>query len=267
MTKISKSPLPIAPKSGAGSSPVTNNETTTRTSTAELRHRQDGFEAPRPGAGDLGAAATVAGAPLAATTQIARDSASTVQSYAHAARANAAQIFTEGGESALRASGAHRAVANLETAAARTTRTASRLQTTGRVLGVAGGALTAVEQGANSSAQTDAGRVISGTAAGTASYALGASHPYLAAADAVATLAGAPDTPSTILNSSIDTLVTVGEGVVTGDSRGVESLHQRNLSGENGPVFQAAAEAGDFWAERGVMGGLSDFGDAVLDLF
>jgi hypothetical protein len=267
MTKISKNIGPVAPKAKPVVSTPKNDTPTTRTSTAQVRHNQDGFEAPRVSAGDLGTGATIAGAPVAAATNLAEDSTRVVRGYASAARANAAQIFAEGGETALRSSGAHRAVANLETAASRSAQTASRLNNTGRVLGVAGGALTAIDQGVNSTAQTDTGRVISGTAAGTASYALGASHPYLAAADAVANLAGVPETPSNILNNSIDTLVTVGESAVTGDLRGVESLHQRNLSGENGPVFQAAAEAGDFWAERGIVGGLSDFGNAVLDLF
>jgi hypothetical protein len=159
-----------------------------------------------------------------------------------------AQVFTQGGEAALQTTGAARTAANLETAAQQTARTASRLNTAGHVLGVIGGTMTGIDQGLNSSAQTTAGKVTSGTLAGAASYGLGLTNPHLAAADAIAGLAGAPDTPSNVLNRSIDTLVTVGEAVATQDTRGLEQLHQRNLSGQSGPVFQTAAGIGEQYA-------------------
>lgn len=201
-----------------------------------------------PSAGQLGSAATVAGAPASTLGKLADESAKLTRSWADASRSNMAQVFTEGGEQALQSTGVARATANLETAAQRTAATAGRINTAGKVLGVAGGALTAVDQGLNSSAQSTAGKVTSGTLAGTASYAVGATHPYLAAADAVAGLAGSPETPSNVLNKSIDTLVTVGEAAVTRDTRGLDQLHQRNLSGQNGPVFQTAAGVGEQYA-------------------
>lgn len=216
-------------------------------------------------AGDAAAGITVAGAPAQLLEDAAQSSARTVRTYADAARSRVGQVFAEGGEEALRATQAHRAAANLETAAARTANTASRIRTAGNVLNVAGGVLTGVDQYNNSNAQTTVGRTTSATGAGSLAVAVGARHPYLAAADAAANLLGAPETPSNVLNRSVDTIATVGEGLITGDTRGMESLHQRNLRGDHGPVFQAAAEAGDFWADHGVVGGLEMFGDAVGD--
>lgn len=216
-----------------------------------------------PSAGDAGSAATVAGAPTQLLDDVAQQSARTVRSYADAAKARATQVFTEGGEQALHATQAHRAAANLETSALRTANTASRIRTASTALNVAGGVLTGVSQYQNSDAQSTAGRTTSATGAGSLAVAVGARHPYLAAADAAASLLGAPETPSNVLNRSIDTITTVGEGLITGDTRGMENLHQRNLRGDHGPVFQAAAEAGEFWSEHGVVGGLQLFGDAV----
>lgn len=223
---------------------------------------QNTFETPT--AGQLAGGATVSGAPLAAATNIADDAAKVTRSFANAAHGNVARVFTEGGEAALNSTQAHRIAANLETNALRTANTAGRLNTAGNVLGIAGGALTAVDQGLNSSAQSNEARVVSGTLAGTASYALGATNPYLAAGDALAGLAGAPDTPGNVLNKSIDSIVTVGEAAVTQDISGLENLNERNLRGDNGPVFQAAAEAGEYWAEHGVVGGLKNAWDALF---
>lgn len=216
-----------------------------------------------PSAGDAGSGVTVGGAPAQLLDDLAQQSARTVRSYADAAKMRASQVFVEGGEQALHATQAHRAAANLETAALRTANTSARIHTASSALNVAGGVLTGVSQYQNSNAQSTAGRTVSATGAGSLAVAVGARHPYLAAADAAASLLGSPETPSNVLNRSVDTIATVGEGLITGDTRGMESLHQRNLRGDHGPVFQAAAEAGEFWAEHGIVGGLRQFGDAV----
>lgn len=218
-----------------------------------------------PSAGELGSAGTVAGAPTQLLDDAAQQSSRVVRSYADAARTRMGQVFAEGGEQALHATQAHRAAANLEAAAARTAQSASRIHAAGNALNVASGVLTGIEQYNNSEAQTVAGRSVSATGAGSLAVAAGMRHPYLAAADAAANLLGAPETPSNVLNQSVDTIATVGEGLVTGDTRGMQNLHEGNLRGDNGPVFQAAAEAGEFWAEHGVVGGLEMFGDAVGD--
>ncbi len=224
---------------------------------------QNTFETPT--AGQVGSGLTVGGAPGSALTNLADDSAKVVRGFANTARSNVAKVFAEGGEAALNATNAHRTAANLESAAARTASTASRLKTTGKVLGVVGGAFTAIDQSTNSSAESTEAKVLSGTLAGTATYAVGMTNPYLAASDAVANLAGAPDTPGNVLNKSIDTIVTIGEAAVNQDMRAIDNLNARNLRGDNGVVFQAAAEAGEYWAEHGIIGGLSNFWDAVTN--
>lgn len=216
-------------------------------------------------AAQLAAGLGALGGPTELATRATQEGAALARTGANAARGRMAQVFAEGGEEALRATRAHQTAARLETTAARATQSATRLQRAGGALNIAAGALTAVDQFQRSEAQSTVARTASAGGAGTLAVAVGARHPYFAAADAAAQLLGAPDTPSNIINRSVDTIATVGEGVVTGDIRGMDSLHQSNLRGDNGPVFQAAAEAGDFWAEHGVVGGLSEFGGAVGD--
>lgn len=256
---------PPASKGGDSQPAATENKPSTAVQQHYFNNQfETGGQSPV-SAGDVGGGVTVAGAPAQLLDDVAQQSARTVRTYADAARTRMAHVFAEGGEEALRASQAHRAAANLETAATRTASSASRIRAAGTALNVAGGVLTGVDQYNNSNAQTTTGRATSATGAGSLAVAVGARHPYLAAADAAANLLGAPETPSNVLNRSVDTIATVGEGLITGDTRGMENLHQRNLRGDHGPVFQAAAEAGDFWAEHGVAGGLSMFGDAVGD--
>jgi hypothetical protein len=73
------------------------------------------------------------------------------------------------------------------------------------------------------------------------------------------------------MQNSSRAAVTLVEGVLTGDTRGMLSFHEQSLKGEYGAVFQKASEAGDYWADKGIKGGLSEFGrefkNFVWDLF
>ena len=54
---------------------------------------------------------------------------------------------------------------------------------------------------------------------------------------------------------------------VTGNTKALEGFHDRSKKGDFGPVMKSASEAGDFWAEKGVVGGLKEFGSAIRSLF
>jgi hypothetical protein len=69
--------------------------------------------------------------------------------------------------------------------------------------------------------------------------------------------------PGKVLSSSVDNITGFADAVVNQDTRGLESLHERNLSGKNGWLFQQAAQAGDYWAQYGVSGGLRNFWNTV----
>jgi hypothetical protein len=42
-------------------------------------------------------------------------------------------------------------------------------------------------------------------------------------------------------------------------------FHERSKRGDYGKVMQASSEAGDYWANKGLKGGLSEFFEAVAD--
>ena len=132
-------------------------------------------------------------------------------------------------------------------------------------MSVVGTAGTTVEQAMETSAQTWLGKITSTGAAGGFSWAA-RNNGIIGAADAVGGVLGT-DTPSGIWNASVESIVVTGEGLVTGDTRGMATLHQKQLNGDWGPLFREAAEAGDFWAEHGIGGGLGMFWDAVTDSF
>ena len=127
-------------------------------------------------------------------------------------------------------------------------------------LAVIGAGANGLSQGLNSDATTTTGQVLTGV--GTAGVSLAASrlHPGVAALD-LAT-GGAV---SQNLNNGISAPITIADGLITGDSEGMENLHQRNLDGENGPIAREAAESGDFWAKRGFMGGLRELRSSIVD--
>lgn len=196
-----------------------------------------------------------------------------------------ADIFAQGGEAALLRTGIAPIVANWQSLD-------STVQSWGNRLTSIGAGLTGLGQRMNSSADTLVGKIISGTLAGGASYGTGQSpwattpwaagsafmkhNGYYFAADTAiwglnSTFGTNIDRPSAIVNTAIDNIVTTTEGFVTGSSEGWARIHQRNLSGQNTWVFQKAAEAGEFYAEHGVVGPLKEIGkeigSAVLGVF
>ena len=69
--------------------------------------------------------------------------------------------------------------------------------------------------------------------------------------------------PSEVGRGTAAALTSIGEGLITGDTRGMEAFHERSKSGGYGKVMQAASEAGDYWDEKGIAGGLAEFAEAV----
>jgi hypothetical protein len=53
--------------------------------------------------------------------------------------------------------------------------------------------------------------------------------------------------------------------IAFGDAETQRQVHERSLAGEYGPVFKAASQSGDYWAQHGVIGGITNlkylFGD------
>jgi LysM repeat protein len=69
--------------------------------------------------------------------------------------------------------------------------------------------------------------------------------------------------PGKVLGSSVDNITGFADAVYSGDTAGLDNLHERNLSGKNGWLFQQAAQAGDYWAQFGIGGGLKNFWNTV----
>ena len=114
-------------------------------------------------------------------------------------------------------------------------------------LSVIGAGANGLNQGLNSDATTTTGQVLTGVGTAGLSFSASRLHPGVAAVD-LAT-GGAV---SQNLNNGISAPITIVDGLVTGNSEGMENLHQRNLDGENGPIAREAAESGDFWAKHGI---------------
>ncbi|MBL92560.1 MAG: hypothetical protein CMH56_12215 [Myxococcales bacterium] len=127
-------------------------------------------------------------------------------------------------------------------------------------LTVVGVAANTVNAGLNNNQTTTAGKTANVVLAGTVSAAATRLNPAVAALD-VATGGEVSNTYNTGINASVGMV----EAAITGDTSGVESLHQENLKGENGYVMKKAAEAGDFWADKGVTGGLKEFASELRD--
>jgi hypothetical protein len=168
---------------------------------------------------------------------------------------NASSITSTGANAlALRNSGLIKVLGKADDAAG----AQSVLKKYNKGLAVVGAGATAINQGLNSDATTTTGKVVNGVAAGGISLAASKLHPGVAIAD-LAT-GGAV---SQNLNNGVNATVTIVDGLATGNTDGMESLHRKNMEGQNGAAARKAAEAGEFWADKGVSGGLSEFGDAV----
>jgi hypothetical protein len=149
-----------------------------------------------------------------------------------------------------------------------TSRVGSKLLTVGRIVSnktfvrsliIVGAAVEAVESYIDSPAQTTGGRVVNG-ALGAGSGALTMANPYVALIDLAAPKGYKP---GELFHGTADAVTAIGEGVATGDLRAMDEFHKRSMHGDYGRVMKAASEAGEYWAEKGIVGGLKEFADAV----
>jgi len=143
------------------------------------------------------------------------------------------------------------------------------LLTTGRIVSskafvrgliIVGAAVEAVESYIDSPAQTKGGRVAN-AALGAGAGALTMANPYVALVDLAAPKGYKP---GEVFHGTADAVTAIGEGVFTGDIRAMDEFHKRSMQGDYGRVMKAASEAGEFWAEKGIVGGLKEFADAVI---
>jgi hypothetical protein len=116
-----------------------------------------------------------------------------------------------------------------------------------------GALATTYTQYRDSTATTTAGKVVDTVGGVAADWAFGKANPIVAGADA---LTGG--NISKTLSGSVRSIVTVGEALVTGNDTGLANFHERSKAGQYGAVMQAASEAGDYWAQNGVVGGLKN---------
>jgi hypothetical protein len=85
-------------------------------------------------------------------------------------------------------------------------------------------------------------------------------NPYVAAADLVAPKGYKL---SEVYRGTAGALSSIGEGLVTDDTRAMDEFHKRSMNGSYGKLMAAASEAGEFWADKGLRGGLREFANAV----
>jgi hypothetical protein len=128
-----------------------------------------------------------------------------------------------------------------------------------RGLVVVGAALEGIAAYQESTAQTQTGK-LANAALGAGGGALTMANPYVAAADLVAPKGYKL---SEVYRGTAGALTSIGEGLLTGDTRAMDEFHERAMKGAYGKVMAAASEAGEYWAQKGVFGGLREFGDAI----
>jgi hypothetical protein len=124
-----------------------------------------------------------------------------------------------------------------------------------RGLIVVGAAVEAVESYVDSPAQTTGGRVAN-AALGAGAGALTMANPYVAIVDLVAPKGYKPGEH---FHGTADAVTAIGEGVFTGDIRAMDEFHKRSMQGDYGRVMKAASAAGEYWADKGIGGGLKEF--------
>lgn len=153
----------------------------------------------------------------------------------------------------------------------------------GTAANVAGGLITAVDQFGSSNAETTAGKTVSATGAGVTNFLFNQGMPVTAVVDSLLGLGlgqideknadGSVDATrngvknSTIgntLNKSIDTITSLGEGLITGETGGMEKTHEALKRGDGGMLLQGASAAGDSIAAltSGDANAVSDFAEA-----
>lgn len=154
-------------------------------------------------------------------------------------------------------------------AALNTSRVGSKLLTVGRIttsknfthgLVVVGAACEGVSSYADSTARTFGGKAANAVLGAGSGALTMLANPYVGAADLAA-----PDgyKLSQLYHGGAGAVSALGEGILTNDSRAMDDFHRRSMQGHYGKVIQAASEAGEYWANKGIGGGLREFVDAV----
>jgi hypothetical protein len=128
-----------------------------------------------------------------------------------------------------------------------------------RGLVVVGSAFEGIASYFDSTAKTTTGKGVN-AALGAGSGALTMANPYVAGGDF---LLPKGYKLSELYHGGATGWTAIGEGLLRGDCEAVDEFHQRSMRGHYGKVMQAASEAGEFWAEKGIAGGLKEFAEAV----
>jgi hypothetical protein len=131
----------------------------------------------------------------------------------------------------------------------------------GRVLIGAAAVFEGINAYLTSKNRTTAGKVADATLTG-ASEALVVANPVTALADLILPK---DYKLSKMYRGGSGAVTALGEGLLTGDTSAMESFHEASKRGEYGKVMQVSSEAGDYWAEHGVIGGLKEFGQEFWD--
>ena len=124
---------------------------------------------------------------------------------------------------------------------------------------IVGAALEGAAGWVDSNAQTVEGKAANAALA-AGGGALVMADPIVAGADVMAPKGYKL---SEVYQGTAGALTAIGEGIARGDETAMARFHERSKKGDYGAIMKAASEAGDFWAERGLMGGLSEFKEAV----
>lgn len=176
-----------------------------------------------------------------------------------------ARIFSMGGEEALAKTGIPRLaaerLANLQRAAGMS----HKLEQWSKRAGIAAVGVTTGKQYLDSSAETFLGKMTSAGLAGTFSYATKAAFPLYVADNALRASTGVSVIET--FNGAYESVAVVGEGLITGESGGMARLHESFKAGDWGPPMRVIAEAGDFWAEHGVVAPVKEIWAAGVDVF
>lgn len=118
-----------------------------------------------------------------------------------------------------------------------------------------GAAVAGIVSYLDSPAATTEGKVANGVL-GAAAGTLPLLNPVTIAADLFAPKGYKP---SEHFKGTAASLTVIGEALITGDAAGLDNFHQRSMRGEYGKLMQASSEAGEYWNEKGVAGGLQEF--------
>lgn len=118
-------------------------------------------------------------------------------------------------------------------------------------LGPIGGAAAFTSKALTSPNATTVGKGVDATATAGLDVAFGASHPIAAAIDAAIGLVPGGDKVniSNTMSDSVSSITTTGEGIWTGDTRGMSEFYDRSMKGENTWFFKKAAEIGTEYGE------------------